>query len=94
MDSGTSQAAVPGSVAVPQHPPGPAGPRAEVPSPPSAMPPCAPCLMQLLHCTCWSFLLVLLPFLPLVELPVCLCSLLEPGNKHFDVIQGAVQDLL
>lgn len=50
--------------------------------------------MQLLHCTCWSFLLVLLPFLPLVELPVCLCSLLEPGNKHFNVIQGAVQDLL
>lgn len=44
--------------------------------------------------TCWPFLLVLLPFLPLVELFECLCSLLKPGDKHFNVIQGAVQDLL
>ncbi len=44
--------------------------------------------------TCWSFLLILLTLVALVELRKGLCCLLQPWHKDLDVIQGAVEDLL
>lgn len=58
----------------------------------SCLPTCLLC--WLMEYTCWRFLLVLLPFLPLVQLFECLCRFLKPSDKHLNVIQGAVQDLL
>lgn len=44
--------------------------------------------------TCWSFLLILLTLVAVVELSKGLGRLLQPRHKHLDVIQGAVEDLL
>lgn len=44
--------------------------------------------------TCWSFLLVLLTLVAVVELRKGLCCLLQPRHEHLNVIQGAVEDLL
>lgn len=44
--------------------------------------------------TCWSFLLILLTLVALVELSKGLCCLLQPCHKDLNVIQGTVKDLL
>lgn len=44
--------------------------------------------------TCWSFLLILLTLVAMVELRKGLCCLLQPRHKDLYVIQGAVEDLL
>lgn len=44
--------------------------------------------------TCWSFLLVLLTLVAMVELIEGLRCLLQPRHKDLDVVEGAVEDLL
>lgn len=44
--------------------------------------------------TCWSFLLILLTLVALVELGKGLRCLLDPRHKDFNVIQSTVEDLL
>lgn len=44
--------------------------------------------------TCWSFLLVLLTLVAMVELIEGLRCLLQPRYKDLDVVEGAVEDLL
>lgn len=44
--------------------------------------------------TCWSFLLILLTLVAIVELRKGLRGLLQPRHKDLDVVQGAVQYLL
>lgn len=44
--------------------------------------------------TCWSFLLVLLTLVAMVELSEGLRCLLQPRYKDLDVVEGAVEDLL
>lgn len=44
--------------------------------------------------TCWSFLLILLTLVALVELSKGIQCLVQPRHKDLNVIQGTVEDLL